>query len=127
MFSLGMLVVGTLSIGVFCGCEDDPDMDNVSDEFNDGNSAGGDRDSKDSPTMEISPSTAIITNNGAVVSFMVEGAAGSATWSVQDISKGSILTQSRTAATYRRSAAGDNVVIATDSRGNAAFATISQP
>ncbi len=127
MFSLGMLVLGALSIGVFCGCEDGPDMDNVGSEFDDGNSAGGDRDSVDSPQMAVLPSAATLTNNGAAVSFSVKGASGSSTWSVQDISKGSILTQSATAATYQRAAAGDNVVIATDGSGNAVFATVSQP
>ncbi len=127
MFSLGMLVFGALSIGVFCGCEDDPDMDNVGDEFDDGSTAGGDRDGANYARMEISPSSTTVTNNGNAVSFTVRGGAGTATWSVQDISKGSILTQSATDATYQRAAAGDNVVIATDSRGNAAFATVSQP
>lgn len=127
MFSLGLLIIGALSITVFCGCEDDPDMDNVNEEFDDGNSAGGDRDNSTSSIMEISPGSTTLTNNGSVVSFAVAGGSGTATWSVQDISKGSILTQSSRSATYQRAAAGGNVVIATDSNGNAAFATVSQP
>ncbi len=123
MLSLGLMVIGALSIGVFCGCEDEPDMD-ISEEFDDGNSAGGTRDST---ALVISPITATLTNNGAVVSFKVAGASGSVNWSVQDISKGSILTQNSSAATYQRAASGDNVVIATDSQGSAAFATVSQP
>lgn len=127
MLSLGLLVIGALGISVFCGCENGPDTNNVQDQFNNGNAAGGTRDSQGSFTMEITPSAAVLTNNGAVVSFTVEGASGSSSWTVQDISKGSIITQSGTAATYQRASAGDNVVIATDSRGNAAFATVSQP
>jgi len=126
MLSLVIMVISTLSISIFCGCEDEPDMD-INDEFNDGSSAGGDRDSVNSTTMQIAPATTTLDTNGAATSFSVVGASGSVTWSVQDISKGSILTQSATAATYQRSVAGDNVVIATDSSGNAAFATVSQP
>jgi len=121
MLSLGLLFFGALSIGLFCGCEDEPDFDTG------GSSGGGGHGSTGSTPMSVTPSTVSVTNNGGVVSFRVTGASGAATWSVQDISKGSILTQSATSATYQRAAAGDNVVIATDSRGSAAFATVSQP
>jgi len=126
MLSLGLFFCGALCIAVFCGCEDDPDMNNVGDEF-DGTAAGGGHGGETSGIMVITPVATTITNNGGVVSFRVQGAAGAASWSVQDISKGGILTQSATTATYRRAAAGDNVVIATDAGGNAAFATVSQP
>ena len=122
MLSLGLLVFGALSVGLFCGCEDDPDLDTGDTSY-----TGGDRDSTSSTAMSITPSATTVTNNGGVVSFNVAGASGAATWSVQDISKGSILTQGARSATYQRAAAGDNVVIATDSRGSAAFATVSQP
>jgi hypothetical protein len=125
MLSLGIVVIGILSIGVFCGCEDEPEMD-INDQFDDGNDAGGDRDSVNSTTMQISPAATTLDTDKAVASFSVVGASGSVTWSVQDIYTGSILTQSATAATYQRAHAGDNVVIATDSSGNAAFATVSQ-
>ena len=130
MLSLGLFVIGALSIGVFCGCEDDPDMDNVSEEFTDGNDAGGDRDSVNDITMAISPSDASLSTNGAVAIFIVKGADRSITWSVEYPAKGEIRTQNNTSATYERLSAaggGDNIVIATDSRGDTAFATVSQP
>lgn len=125
-----MMAGVVIGCGFFCGCEDNPDTDNV-DSYFDSNSidSADDRPGVDSAdkAMAVSPSSTSLTNNGAVVQFNVEGASGSVSWSVQDISKGSILTQSSDSATYQRSAAGGNVVIATDSSGNAAFATVSQP
>lgn len=116
--------------GLLVGCEDSPDTDNV-DSYFDGNAIDGADDrpgtSDASENMAVTPASTTITNNGDVAQFNVEGAVGAVSWSVQDISKGSILTQSSEAATYQRAAAGGNVVIATDSSGNAAFATISQP
>lgn len=121
MLSLGLLFSGILSVGLFCGCEDEPDLDTGGTTY-----TGGDH-SDTSAAVSITPSSASVANNGGVISFRVTGASGAVTWSVQDISKGTVLTQSAVSATYRRSAAGDNVVIATDRRGNAAFATVSQP
>lgn len=116
--------------GFICGCEDSPDTHNV-DSYFDGNSVSGADDRPGTTaaqaTMAVAPASTTLTNNGEVVQFSVKEASGSVSWSVQDISKGSILTQSSEAATYQRSAAGGNVVIATDSKGNAAFATVSQP
>ena len=127
LFGMLLFVFGLLSIGLFCGCEDGPDMNNVGDEFDDNTNIGVDHGGTQNPAMSITPGATSVTNNGGVVSFQLVGASGGVRWSVQDISKGSILTQSATAATYQRSASGDNVVIATDSRGTAAFATVSQP
>ncbi len=124
---LASLVIGALGIGLFCGCEGNPDTEDVDKQFDDSSYDGGSRPSTGDALVTVNPSATSLTNNGAVASFGISGASGGSTWSVQDISKGTILTQSASAATYRRSAAGDNVVIATDSRGNAAFATISQP
>ncbi len=130
-------MIGLLGLGVsFCGCEDSPDTENVDSYFDDSYIDSADErpdttaaqpEPMAAEPMAISPSSTTLTNNGEVVAFNVEGASGSVSWSVQDISKGSILTQSSSAATYQRSAAGDNVVIVTDSRGNAAFATVTQP
>ncbi len=125
MLILGLVVCGALCVGVFCGCEDGPDMENVDSQF-DGSSSTADTTGTTAALMAVSPSTAILANDSAVVSFTLSGASGTATWSVQDISKGSILTQSDSAATYTRAAAGDNVVIAT-ADGTAVFATVSQP
>lgn len=122
----GLMVV----CGAFLGCEDSPDTDNA-DSYFDGtsmDSAGVRPDTTAAQmTMTVSPGSTTLTNNGEVAAFSVEGASGEVGWSVQDVSKGSILTQSSKAATYQRAAAGGNVVIATDSDGNAAFATVSQP
>lgn len=117
--------------GLFVGCEGSPDTENV-DSYFDANSidSADDRPGTTAAQPEpitVSPSSTTLANNGEVAAFNVEGASGAVSWSVQDISKGSILTQSQQAATYQRSAAGGNVVIVTDSRGNAAFATVSQP
>ena len=125
MLILGLVVCGALCVGVFCGCEDGPDMENVDSQF-DGSSSTADTTGTTAALMAVSPSSAILTNNSAVVSFTLSGASGTATWAVQDISKGSILTQNDSAATYTRAAAGDNVVIAT-AGGTAVFATVSQP
>jgi hypothetical protein len=57
----------------------------------------------------------------------VLGGRGNVTWSVRDLSRGVILTANSTSATYRRTAAGDNVVTATDGAGNTAFKVIKQP
>jgi len=117
--------------GFFIGCEGSPDTENVDSYFNansvDSASARPGTTAAQPETIAISPASMTLDNNGEVAAFNVEGASGSVSWSVQDISKGSILTQSQQAATYQRSAAGGNVVIVTDSRGNAAFATVSQP
>ncbi len=124
LFALSLLLCSGLTIGLFCGCEDDADMENVGDASD---TVSVPRGSTGSPLITITPVSVLLTNNGQAASFVVDGGFGASTWSVQDISKGSILTQSARAATYQRAAAGDNVVIATDSAGNAAFATVGQP
>lgn len=127
-----VVMVGFVAVcGLFIGCEDSPDTENV-DSYFDGNAADSADDRPGTTTAQpdpiaVSPASTTLDNNGEVVAFDVEGASGAVSWSVQDISKGSILTQTSEAATYQRSAAGDNVVIATDGHGNAAFATVSQP
>ena len=126
MLILGLLVCVALSVGLFCGCEDGPDTENVDSQFDNSATTVG-TSGTTAAVMAITPATSSLANNGEVVSFQVSGGSGTATWSVQDISKGSILTQSDRTATYQRAAAGDNVVIATDSGGTAAFATVSQP
>lgn len=124
-----VVMVGFVAVsGLFIGCEDSPDTNNVDSYF--GGNAADDADERPSVVaapMAVSPETTILSTNGAVAQFKIAGTSRAVTWSVRDLSKGSILTQSRDAATYRRSDAGGNVVIATDSRGNAAFATITQP
>ena len=120
-----LVCVGIIGAAVFCGCEDGPDMNGVGDEFNGTTGVGTDHGDTLPAQFSVSPASVTVTNNGAVAYFRVVGASGGVRWSVHDISKGSILTQSATAATYQRASAGDNVVIATDGSGAAAFATVS--
>jgi hypothetical protein len=127
MLILGLLVCGALSVGLFCGCEDGPDTENVDSQFdNSATTVGTSGTTAAVMVMVITPSTVTLSTDGAVAAFAVSDASSTVTWSVQDISKGSILTQSDRTATYQRSAAGDNVVIAT-AGGTAVFATVSQP
>ena len=124
-----VFMAGVLAISLSGGCEGNPDTENVNNYFDGNPAAAATRPAPaGSAQMRIAPSEVALTNyNGEATLFKVEGASGAVAWSVQDISKGSILTQSNTEATYQRAASGDNVVIATDSRGNAAFATVFQP
>ena len=133
MLILGLVVCGALCVGLFCGCEDGPDTENVDSQFDNSattvDTSGTTQPAPATPVvieMAITPSTGTLTTDGDVAAFAVSGASSAVTWSVQDISKGSILTQSDATATYQRSAAGDNVVIAS-AGGNAAFAVVSQP
>ncbi len=111
-----------VACSMFCGCEGKPDNENVDSYFDGGSSAidsTANRPGTQSASQQFSVAPSAVTLSG--------GASGSVSWSVQDVSKGSILTQSARSATYQRSSAGDNVVIATDGQGNASFATVSQP
>jgi len=126
-FSLSLVVCGALVIGIICGCEGDPDTENVDQQFGDNAYNGGSRGSTTAPQMVIDPSSANMTNLNAVATFSVDGANGGAKWSVQDPTRGRILSQGPRSAVYENLAAGlGNVVIATDTRGNVAFATIHQ-
>ena len=121
-----------VACSMFCGCEGKPDNENVDSYFDGGSSAidsTANRPGTQSASLQFSvtPAAVTLSGNGDVAQFTVSGASGSVSWSVQDVSKGSILTQSARSATYQRSSAGDNVVIATDGQGNASFATVSQP
>lgn len=123
-----MMMSGLLACGMFLGCEDSPDTENAGAYF-DGSSVDStnDRPAVASARMQVTPASSTLATNGAAAQFIVEGASGSVGWSVQDSARGRILTQSSQSATYRRLTPGDNVVIATDSGGNAAFAVVQQP
>lgn len=109
------------------GCEGRPDTENVNNLLDDLNVDDGHRPPTRAAPMEVVPGNMTLLGNGSVASFSVEGAVGHVTWSVHNIARGRITTQSRDSATYRRTTSGDNVVIATDSQGQAAFATVAQP
>ena len=122
------VVAGLVACGVFLGCEDSPDKDNVDAYFEGSNvDSAADRPAVNAPRMLVTPAATMVATNGVIARFTVEGEAGTALWSVQDPLTGRILTQASTSATYQRLTAGDNVVIVTDSNGNAAFAVVSQP
>jgi len=123
-----MTVSVLLGCGVFMGCEDSPDTENVDSYFDELSvDSTNNRPPTASARMQVTPSSSTLPTNGVSALFSVDGASGSVSWSVQDRTRGRILTQSNESATYRRLTAGDNVVIATDSGGNAAFAVVHQP
>ncbi len=122
------MVAGLVACGVFLGCEDSPDKDNVNAYFDGSNvDSAADRPAVNAPRMQVTPANTTVATNGVIVQFIQEGGVGTVNWSVRDNALGSILTQTGVSATYERLAPGGNVVIATDSRGNAAFAVVSQP
>lgn len=77
--------------------------------------------------LAISPTTASVTNNGGFASFAASGGTSPYTWSVKDVSKGSIASSGTANALYQRIASGDNTVILADSAGGKVYAIISQP
>ncbi len=111
---------------VVLGCEDKPDTENVGDFF-EGQDISADPSMSVSRVLTIYPSDVTLAVNDSVVELKVLGGRGNVTWSVRNSSRGAILTSNPSSATYRRSAAGDNVVIATDGAGNTAFRVIQQP
>ena len=123
---LGLLVGCALGVGVFCGCEDGPDTENVDSQF-DGSPTTVDSVGTTAALMAITPATAIVTKNGQIVSFRVDGVSDNVSWSLQNHDVGTIVTQGDRTASYRRDAEGDNVIIVKDnSNGELAFATIWQ-
>jgi hypothetical protein len=124
---LASLVIGALGIGLFCGCEGDPDTEDVDKQFDDSSYAGGDRPDSREALMSITPPSAMMTVTGQIQSFRVDGASGGVSWSLQNQGIGTIVTEGDRTATYRRDADGDNVLIVRDnSNGELAFATIYQ-
>jgi hypothetical protein len=120
-------VTGLIAAGVFfCGCEDNPDTENV-DSYFDSNSIDVADDRPNVSAFVLSPDSVIIDKDGDVAKFKVTDKTRAVYWSIKDHSKGALLTQTSEEATYKRTAAGDNVVIATDGAGNTSFATVKQP
>jgi len=124
---LAVMMAGVIIVcGVFCGCEDSPDTENVDNYFNSDSIERAD----DRPAVSafvITPDSATLSKDGNVTKFEVTDKTRAVYWSLKDHSKGTILSQTSEEATYRRDTAGDNVVIATDGKGNTSFATVSQP
>jgi len=122
------MIAGVALCCIYSGCEDSPDTENASTYF-DGFSVDSttNRPSAMAARMQITPDKHTIDTDGNAAQFTVACGSGSVRWSVLNAGRGRILTQSSDAATYRRLTAGDNIVIATDSRGISAFAVVSQP
>jgi len=119
-------MVGVALVAV-TGCEDDPSKDGVGSYFDENPisvSGGGSADAAD---MVLSPASTNLTSDGAVFTASVVGGTSPYSWSVNDVSKGSIIETGASSAVYQRAAAGDNVVICEDRRGARVFLTVTQP
>jgi hypothetical protein len=128
VLSMSLCSALTVSCAILLGgCEDEPNMRGVSGYFDQNPIASEPRAQSPIPELVINPVSKSVADNGETTAFAAQGGAPPYVWSVNDISKGSILEQGQGSAVYQRAAAGDNVVICTDSRGNRGFATISQP
>ena len=128
-FYLTSLQIAFLFIFIaFCGCEDTPKADDVNRAFQQNsleNGFGGGQSA--SSSMVISPKSAELDVNGAQQVFEVTGGTPPYSWSVVDISLGSMVAQGGTSAVYERSVAGDNSIRLQDGSGSAAFAKATQP
>ncbi len=110
------------------GCEKGPNTDELSshdflapdewDLFN--------RTSLSDLKLVVTPATAALSYNGALLSLEAIGGTAPFSWSVSDISLGTIAETSGRSAVYRRNAAGDNTVIVRDRNGKASYCIISQ-
>ena len=78
-------------------------------------------------TMTISPSSATLSTIGQTVTFTASGGTSPYTWSLANITNGTISANTGTSVTYTRTASGNNQVSLTDSVGNNASAPVSQP
>ena len=76
--------------------------------------------------LSISPESATITNNGGFAAFTASGGTLPYTWSVNDITKGWIVSSGGDNAVYMRLTSGDNAVYLQDSGGSKAYAVINQ-
>ncbi len=132
-----MLVLSTMFFAL--GCEDSPDTENV-DSYFDGRDISTDMTTPANlperaepiepgqDTMVIGPSgTVQVDTDGEIVEITLAGADGAVSWSIAEPGRGEFVTRSTTGATYRRTAAGDNVVVATDSSGRSVSKVIKQP
>lgn len=115
------------------GCEDKPDTDGAGGFFADDITADTTIPTTvsaltpDQGVLEIGPSGAITLGvNGDTTEITLSGAAGDVTWNVANGSRGELISKSNVGATYRRLAAGDNVVSATDSAGRTVAKVIKQ-
>ena len=76
--------------------------------------------------MTIVPASASLSSDRDIALLTVTGGSPPYTWRVSDATKGTVAPQGRTQAIYTRLSEGNNIVIVTDRRGQAAIATITQ-
>jgi len=125
-------VLFVCSLMALPGCEKGPDTD----ELTSYNFPGQDEWSSfftrtslsNTKLIIISPgSSASLSSDGETLAIQASGGTAPFSWSVNDISVGTIAEHSGRNAVYKRNAAGDNVVVVKDKNGNEAYCTISQP
>ena len=127
-FYLTSLKIAFLFIFIaFCGCEDAAKTSDVNgyfqqNSFESGFGGGG----SVSTSMVVDPSSVDLAVNGDQQVFEVTGGIPPYSWSVIDISLGSIVAQGGYSAVYERAASGDNTVRVQDGSGGVAFARVNQ-
>lgn len=116
------------------GCEKDPPESDVAAYFREHQYNSLERPDPNtqptnSPQLEVSPKESTVLSDGGSAVFTGIGGLPPYYWTVQDVSRGSIASDSTvgTSAVYLRAEAGDNVVVLEDSRGQKAYALVLQP
>ena len=123
---MSLVCVVCAGVVVLSGCEDDPDT-SAATEYFEGDYASDDRDSTLAPRLELTPSTAILVNDGQSQGFNIIGGGRPYGWSVVSAAVGGITATGVDSALYTRSRYGDNAVKVRDARGEETYALINQP
>lgn len=111
-----------------CGCEEDSDTEQTETYFEDNPYSSTERPATTtSDALAITPEFASLSADGEAQLFKASGGTPPYTWSVQDISRGSIVEEGAKSAVYQRSSAGNNIIQIQDKSGNKVFATADQP
>lgn len=135
MISLTVRLLCAAALFGLVGCDDDADTDDVSTHFDDGFSsdarsdpyADADEGATVADPLTVSPESVELDNDGDLSSFDVSGGTSPYSYSVQDVYRGSIVSEGSSGCVYQRGTSGDNAVIVTDSAGDAVYAIIEQP
>ncbi|MDP6527092.1 MAG: hypothetical protein QGH15_23200 [Kiritimatiellia bacterium] len=135
MISLAVRLLCAVALFGLVGCEDDADTDDVSSHFDDGSTsdartdpyADDDEGATIADPLTVSPDTVELDNDGDMSSFDVSGGTSPYSYSVQDVYRGSIVSEGSSGCVYQRGTSGDNAVIVTDDAGDTVYAIIEQP
>lgn len=136
MISLTLRLVCAIALFGVVGCEDDdPDTGDVSSHFDDGTGsdvrsdpyADADEGVTVADPLTISPASVELDDDGDMASFEVSGGTTPYSYSVQDVYRGSIVSEGSAGCVYQRGSSGDNAVIITDGAGDTVYAIIEQP